>query len=208
MEITKSRIGKLRKQIKNLRVEIRKIDLLLSHEEQFQTGVLEVLKDEKAKLILLKKRSDPLKKLVLLRLKGKTTLQKIEDILYTTPNMKNLDIYLLKFSVILKHLALQAKLFKRHMMHEDFQEMDWDVATLRKLQQILDPSGYLYVGSTVEMKIASIINYLYDGTTLHYSSHRNKKLKNNNNNSNNFGAVNNNIPRRRKSRRNRRNSIA
>ncbi len=203
----KSRIGKLRKQIKNLRVEIRKIDVLLSHEEQFQTGVLEVLKDEKARLILLRKRSDPLKKLVLLRLKGKTTLQKIEDTLYTTPNMKNLDIYLQKFSLILQQLALQPNLFKRHMMHEDFQEMHWDVATLRKLQKVLDPNGCLYIGSTVEIKIRSIINYLYDGTSLRYSSHRTKKLKDDNEK---LSTVNNITTIGRKLRRStrRRNSIA
>ena len=46
MEITNQNVDKLKKQIKDLRNEIRKIDTLLLTEEQFQKDVLDVLKDE------------------------------------------------------------------------------------------------------------------------------------------------------------------
>ena len=147
-------------------------------EEQFQKDVLDVLKDEKAKLILLKKQSDPMTKLVLLRLKGKTTLRTIEDLIYTTFDMEHLEKYLLQLKTILLQLSQHSKLFTRHMMYEDFKQMDWDVGSLRQLQRVLDPNGHLYIGSNVENKILSILDYLYDGTSLHF------KMKKNNNKNN------------------------
>ena len=211
MEITNQNVDKLKKQIKDLRNEIRKIDTLLLTEEQFQKDVLDVLKDEKAKLILLKKQSDPMTKLVLLRLKGKTTLRTIEDLIYTTFDMEHLEKYLLQLKTILLQLSQHSKLFTRHMMYEDFKQMDWDVGSLRQLQRVLDPNGHLYIGSNVENKILSILDYLYDGTSLHF------KMKKNNNKNNmlcykKMTSTNNNKTKRRRGRTlrrsTRRNSIA
>lgn len=162
------KIQQLQRQIKDLRVETRKVEVLLEKEEAFQMNVLNVLKEEKAKLALLKKQSDPITSLVMARLSGTMTLQTIEDTLYKTPSMKNLHIYLEKFAIILRQLAAQPKLFKRSMMYDDFEKMQWDIVTLRKLQRYLEPNGYFYVGSSVETKIASILDHLYDGASLHY----------------------------------------
>ena len=112
------KVQQLQRQIKDLRVETRKVEVLLEKEEAFQMNVLSVLKDEKAKLALLKKQSDPITSLVMARLSGTMTLQTIEDTLYKTPSMKNLKIYLEKFSIILRQLAGQPK--------------QWDVVTLKR----------------------------------------------------------------------------
>ena len=62
------KVQQLQRQIKDLRVETRKVEVLLEKEEAFQMNVLSVLKDEKAKLALLKKQSDPITSLVMARL--------------------------------------------------------------------------------------------------------------------------------------------
>ena len=199
------KVQQLQRQIKDLRVETRKVEVLLEKEEAFQMNVLSVLKDEKAKLALLKKQSDPITSLVMARLNGTMTLQTIEDTLYKTPSMKNLKIYLEKFSIILRQLAGQPKLFKRDMMYADFEKMQWDVVTLRKLQRCLEPDGYFYVGSTVETKIASILDHLYGGTSLHYRFRQRRAGVNIDGKKANFRS---NKSRGSKGRRRRRNSIA
>ena len=199
------KVQQLQRQIKDLRVETRKVEVLLEKEEAFQMNVLSVLKDEKAKLALLKKQSDPITSLVMARLNGTMTLQTIEDTLYKTPSMKNLKIYLEKFSIVLRQLARQPKLFRRDIMYSDFEKMQWDVVTLRKLQRCLEPNGYFYVGSTVETKIASILDHLYNGSSLHYRFRQRRTGKNGDSKKENFRSG---ISRGRKGRRRRRNSIA
>ena len=109
--------------------------------------------------------------------------------------------YLVQLSSILLQLSQHSKLFTRHMTYEDFKQMDWDVGSLRHLQRVLHPN--------VENKILSILDYLYDGTSLHF------KMKKNNNKNNIYKkmtSTNNNKTKRRRGRTlrrtTRRNSIA